>query len=65
MKLVEVTVSISRKYQPVQFEPLEFFVSLKAELDHTEYDKVHPIADQLYQLCEKMIQEAYRKSALK
>ena len=65
MKIIEITISTSKKYNIGNYESLEFFACLKAELDHNDYDKVMSGADGLYQMCEKMITEANEKSGLR
>ena len=65
MKLVEVTVSASRKFNIGNYESVDFFASIKAELDESDYKHLFLIANDMYEQCEKMINDQFAKSELK
>jgi len=55
MKIVELTVSISRKYNTGNYESKDYFLSLKAELDVNDQTRLGAISQELYDECNTQI----------
>lgn len=53
MKIIELTVSKSQTVQHKQYEPTNYFCSLKAALEIT--DNIDTIAEDLFSQCEQLI----------